>query len=352
MEAALPREHYVDPESFLRERDMLRGQWTCIGRLDELGLEHVGRVAVVDFYGESIVVTNDGSLHAHANVCRHRGSQILPADSSPCDLKALRCPYHSWTYALDGSLLHAPHTEDINPADFALTALSVASWGGWLWLAEDPSDALPEQLGEVPERVKRYPLAELVVGLRFTYEVQANWKVIAENYNECYHCGPVHPELCRLVPAFGGGGVDIPWEDGVPHREGAWTFTMSGTSDRAPFPDLDEHERVKHKGELIYPNLLLSLSAEHAASYVLVPLAANSTRVVCELLFAPGEAAKSTFNPADAGDLWDLVNLQDWTICESVQRGMSSRYFRGGWYAPMEDNSLDIRRWLRARLKD
>ena len=350
MEAALPREYYVDSEHFVRELDMLRGQWTCVGRLDELGLTQAGRVAVVDFYGESIVVTNDGILHAHANVCRHRGSQILPADSPPCEMKALRCPYHSWTYALDGSLLHAPHTEDVNPADFALTSLAVDSWGGWLWLAEDPSGPLLGQLGEVPGRIKRYPLAKLVVGLRFTYDVQANWNVIAENYNECYHCGPVHPELCRLVPAFGGGGIDIPWENGVPHREGAWTFTMTGTTDRAPFPDLDEHERAKHKGELVYPNLMLSLSADHAASYRLVPLTANSARVVCELLFAPDEAAKPTFNPADAGDLWDLVNLQDWAICESVQRGMNSRYFRGGWYAPMENSSLDIRRWLLPRL--
>ena len=110
MEAALPREYYVDPETFSREREMLRGQWTCIGRLDELGLTDVGRAAVIDYYGESIIVTNDGNLHAHANVCRHRGSQLLPADTSPCELKALRCPYHSWTYGLDGSLLHAPHT--------------------------------------------------------------------------------------------------------------------------------------------------------------------------------------------------------------------------------------------------
>ena len=168
MEAALPREYYVDPETFSREREMLRGQWTCIGRLDELGLTDVGRAAVIDYYGESIIVTNDGNLHAHANVCRHRGSQLLPADTSPCELKALRCPYHSWTYGLDGSLLHAPHTEGINPADFSLTPLAVAQWGGWLWLAETPREPLLVQLGEAPERIKRYPLAELVVGLRFT----------------------------------------------------------------------------------------------------------------------------------------------------------------------------------------
>ncbi|MEK9736274.1 MAG: SRPBCC family protein, partial [Candidatus Nanopelagicales bacterium] len=77
----------------------------------------------------------------------------------------------------------------------------------------------------------------------------------------------------------------------------------------------------------------------------------DRTRIDCELLFAPDEVAKSTFDPGDAGDLWDLVNRQDWAICESVQRGMSSRYFRGGWYAPMEDDSLDIRRWLISRLE-
>ena len=353
MEAALPREHYVDPAAFAREREMLRHEWACMGRLDDLGLDHPNRVAVLDFLGESILVTHDGALHAHANVCRHRGSQLMPADAPPCGAKSLRCPYHSWTYALDGSLIHAPHaTDDIDITDFALTSLAVDTWGGWLWIAESPRTTLLEQLGPIPARVERYPLADLALGLRFTYDVNANWKVIAENYNECYHCGPVHPELSRLVPAFAGGGRDIPWEDGVPHREGAWTFTMSGTTDRAPFPDLDEHERVRHKGELIYPNLLLSLSAEHAAAFVLTPLAVDRTRIVCDLLFHPMETAKSTFDPSDAGDLWDLVNRQDWAICESVQRGVSSRYFRGGWYAPMEDDSLDIRRWLLSRLGD
>jgi len=367
MEAALAREHYVDEITFAREREVLRHEWTCLGRLDELGLvpsSHAGapsssaphaepgRIAVLDFTGESILVTHTDQLHAFANVCRHRGSQLMAPQSPPCIARAVRCPYHSWTYALDGSLMHAPHTEGIDPTAFALTSLSADSWGGWLWVAEDPRTTLIEQLGEIPERISRYPLAELKVGMRLTYDVKANWKVIAENYNECYHCGPVHPELSRLVPAFSGGGQDIPWEDGVPHREGAWTFTMSGTSNRAPFPDLDEHERVRHKGELIYPNLMLSLSAEHVAAFRLTPVSVDRTRIECELLFHPTETATDWFDPSDAGELWDLVNRQDWTVCESVQRGMSSRYFTGGWYAPMEDDSLDIRRWLLDRLGD
>ena len=189
-----------------------------------------------------------------------------------------------------------------------------------------------------------------MLGARLRYDVAANWKVIAENYNECYHCGPVHPELSRLVPAFAGGGSDLTWDDGVPHRQGAWTFTLSGTSDRSPFPDLDEFEQVRHKGELVYPNLLLSLSAEHVAAFVLRPLAVDRTEVVCDLLFAAEEVAKASFDPSDAVELWDLTNLQDWRICESVQRGMTSCAYSGGWYAPMEDASLDIRRWLLPRL--
>jgi Rieske 2Fe-2S family protein len=369
LQAALPRAHYVDAELHRVERErVLAREWTCIGRLTDLGLVAPGsaallpeRLAVVDLHGESVLVTTDaaGDLHAHYNVCRHRGSQVVPVDPAqpapePCAARSLRCPYHSWTYALDGSLLHAPHTEeiDLERHDFALHPVGAASWGGWLWLHGEPIEATPllESLAPVAEKVRRYPLDTLVVGTRLRYVVSANWKVVAENYNECYHCGPVHPELSRLVPAFAGGGTDLTWDDGVPHREGAWTFTMSGTSDRAPFPDLDEHERVRHKGELVYPNLLLSLSAEHVAAFVLRPLAVDRTEVVCDLLFAPDEVAKTGFDPSDAVELWDLTNRQDWRICESVQRGMTSRAYTGGWYAPMEDASLDIRRWLLPRL--
>jgi Rieske 2Fe-2S family protein len=362
LQAALPREHYVDDAAWQVERDrVLARSWTCAGRLHELGLIEPGRLAVVDVLGETVLVTvaPDGVLHAHFNVCRHRGSQLAPVEPgaelpAPCKALALRCPYHSWTYDLDGSLRHAPHTQDVDdfdPAEFSLHPVGVDTWGGFLWLnLASAGPSLADELGPVPQRVRRYPLESLVVGRRLGYEVAANWKVIAENYNECYHCGPVHPELVRLVPAFGGGGRDIDWDGGVPHREGAWTFTTSGTSDRQRFPDLDDDERERHKGELVYPNLLLSLSADHVAAFRLEPLAVDRTRVTCELLFSPDEVARHSFDPSDAADFWDVVNRQDWAICASVQRGMSSRAYTQGWYAPMEDASLDIRRWLLPRL--
>jgi len=358
LQAALPREMYVDPETWLTEREsVLFGQWFCVGRLDDLGLADPGRVVVIDVVGESVLVTSDehGALHGAYNVCRHRGSQVLPvedANATPfaCAASALRCPYHSWTYRLDGQLLRAPHTdlEDLDVAELALHPVGVQTWNGFLFVHLSPERVNPieEAVGRPGETLANYGLDTLVTGATLTYEVAANYKVLLENYNECYHCGPVHPELCRLVPSFAGGGSDLDWDDGIPHREGAWTFTTTGTTTRSVLPGLTEAERTRHKGDVVYPNLMLSASADHVAAFTLLPRSTDRTGVVCSLLFDRVEAATEGFDPSDAVELWDLVNRQDWNVCESVQRGMSSRSYRHGWFAPMEDDSLDIRRWL------
>ena len=367
LQAALPREHYVDAALFAREREVvLRREWTCVGRRHELGLTSPERLAVVEVHGESVLLTTDaaGTLHAHANVCRHRGARVVPhedgAPPEPCGAKALRCRYHSWTYGLDGRLLRAPHFDGVDGFDgggFGLAGVEADTWGGFVFVrAAGPGatsgPSLADALGPVAGRTARYPLDSLVSARRVVYDVAANWKVLAENYNECLHCAGVHPELTRLVPAFGHGGLTedggpLPWEDGIPHRDGAWTFSFSGSSPRSPFPALDDAERVRHKGELVYPNLMLSLSAEHAASFLLEPITVARTRVTFDVLVAPHEAH---LDVEDCAGFWDLVNRQDWEVCASVQSGMSSSYYVQGWYGPMEDDSLDIRRWLLPRL--
>ncbi|MGH3330483.1 MAG: aromatic ring-hydroxylating oxygenase subunit alpha [Nocardioidaceae bacterium] len=363
LQSALPAELYVDHEAWVRERErVLFRSWFCVGRIRELRLDRPTRLAVVDVAGESVLLTTDrsGVLHAAYNVCRHRGSQVVPVDPAapppePCATQALRCPYHSWTYGMDGRLLKAPHTEELDDFEadsFGLNPVAVGTWGGFCFVHLTPSEATPlaEEVAPFAASLGRYPLEALLVGRRFEYDVAANYKVLAENYNECYHCGPVHPELSRLVPAFAGGGRNLDWDAGIPHRDGAWTFTMSGTTNRRPFPGLSQDERTRHKGELVYPNLLLSCSADHVAAFVLWPLSESRTRVTCELLFAADEVHGPGFDPDDAGELWDLVNRQDWGVCESVQRGMSSRGYIQGWFAPMEEPSADIRRWLLPRL--
>jgi glycine betaine catabolism A len=361
LERTLPREYYLSPEMFAREKERIFcREWFCVGREEELAAP--GDYTVKDVAGESILLvrTREGRLAGHYNVCRHRGSQLVPDCGSGTFAGAIRCPYHSWTYTLDGELRTAPFLDEADGLarrDLSLHPVGVESWGGFVFVHLTPAEAgaagqtLARQLGAVPERLQRYPLSELRVARRIVYQIAANWKVMLENYNECYHCGPVHPELCRLVPAFKQrGGSDLDWERGIPHRDGAWTFTASGTTNRRPFTGLSDDERTRHKGELIYPNFLLSLSAEHVAAFYLFPHGPDRTTIVNEFLFHPEEMATPEFEPADAVDFWDLVNRQDWSICESVQRGMSSRVFQRGYYAPMESWSLDIRRYIGERL--
>jgi Rieske 2Fe-2S family protein len=351
LQAALPRELYVDADRWAVERErVLYGEWYCVGRLDDLGLAAPKRVATVDVAGESVLVTSaeDGALHAAYNVCRHRGSQLCAPQQDARDAGSLRCPYHSWTYALDGSLLKAPHATVDDPSAFALHPVGVETWQGFVFVHLTPAGAEPlaEQVTHAETALRNYGIGDLVTGEVLRYDVAANYKVLLENYNECYHCGPVHPELSRLVPSFAGGGAGLDWDSGIPHRDGAWTFTVTGTTARSPLPGLDEHERVRHKGDLAYPNLMLSAAADHVAAFVLHPRAVDRTEVVCSLLFGRVAVAGPGFDPSDAAELWHLVNQQDWAICESVQRGMSSRAYTHGWFAPMEDDSLDIRRWL------
>jgi Rieske 2Fe-2S family protein len=370
MKPALEARFYSSPDVFRIETQRLfHGQWFCVGRADQLPA--AGDCLHVSVLGESIVVLRgrDDALRAFYNVCRHRGSRLLrtpplPDPAAPGATNSGRipagvvCPYHAWTYNLDGTLRAAPFVRfdaTCPKEQFSLVPVQIDTWGGFVFvnLAAQPQMPLREQLDGPLDRLIRYPLHDLRRGAQIVYDVKANWKIIMENYNECYHCGPVHPELCALVPAFrerGGAGLD--WDDGIPHRPGAWTFTASGSSTRAPFPGLSDTEKTHHKGEVAYPNLLLSLAAEHVAAFVLWPIAPDLTRIACDLLFHVSEIGKPEFDPRDVVDFWDPVNRQDWTVCEGVQLGMQSRGFRGGFYAPMEDPSLDIRRYLERHLGD
>ena len=362
MEPTLPRQAYVDVSMFEKERDQLFWrQWFCVGRVEEI--PGPGDHLVCDVAGESIIVTRDRrqGLNAYVNLCRHRGSLLTDAVGKPAQEKvgpsgrftgSIQCPYHAWTYSFDGRLRAAPFLDEsdgLRKEDLPLHMVGVETWSGFLWVNLTPKDAgqLRSQFQESETHLANYPLEDLVATERLVYQVGANWKAIVENYNECYHCGPVHPELCGLVPAFRQrGGSQLDWEQGIPHREGAWTFTATGTSTRRPFPGLSPEEQERHKGLLIYPNLMLSLSADHVAAFTLWPHGPEQTTVVCDFLFHRDEVGRPGFDGSDAVEFWDLVNRQDWRACEMVQKGMRSRRFTTGFYAPMEDYSKDIRRYV------
>jgi Rieske 2Fe-2S family protein len=378
----LPKASFVSESEFRRERDLiLFADWFCVGRAESLAA--AGDFLTADVAGESVIVARgeDGGLRGFYNLCRHRGSRLVPPeDSAPdgletvggaglsdasggsggpswrtgCFAGSVRCPYHAWTYGLDGALRSAPFLPDLrnHRAALALHPIDVDTWGGFVFarLESAVAPSLLDSLGPIPGRVAAYQLAGLRTGARLRYQVAANWKVVLENYNECYHCGPVHPELCELVPDFARTGGEVDWESGVPHRDGAYTFTPTGTTIRQPLPGLSEAERTRHFGELVLPTLMISMSADHVAAFTLWPRSAGLTTVICDFLFHPDEIARPGFDPSDAVSFWDLVNRQDWLICERVQDGMTSRRFTAGYLAPMEEPSADVGRFVAARL--
>ena len=359
LEKTLPRDSYLDDASFQKEwRAIFEQSWVCVGRAG--ALPKPGDYLALRLHNQSIIIVRSeaGGLSAFYNLCRHRGTELVPL-TQPGSItgqfnRSIVCPYHAWSYHLDGRLRGTPHLS-VDTTGVTLHTLPLAEWGGFLFIhLDDPTDTpLLAALGEGVERLARYPLTDLMVGDMITYDVAANWKVILENYNECYHCGPVHPELCELVPAFKqSGGSELNWDDGVPHRVGANTFTLSGNTTRSPFPGLSEGEKTHHKGELFYPNLMLSLSMDHVAAFTLLPQNASRTLIQCEFLFHPDELYKPHFDSSDAVQFWDKVNQQDWAICESVQRGMQNKVFQHGYYGPMEDESLDIRDYVSRKLSE
>jgi Rieske 2Fe-2S family protein len=366
LEPTLPSSWYTSERVFALEKERIFCRdWICVAREEELA--EPGAWRVLEVLGESLLLLRNraGVLRAFYNVCRHRGTRLCRDPESPGAAAPLgggiaagriTCPYHQWTYDFDGHLVVAPHLSaepGFDRTQFSLYPATVECWGGFVFLNLSPATAPPlaQQLTGIPERTKRYPLAELRIGRSIRYSVAANWKALCENYNECYHCAGVHPELCAVVPAFRErGGANLDWARGIPHRPGAYTFTASGTTRRRAFPTLNEDERVRHKGELAYPNLFLSLACDHVAVFILKPRSAAHTDIVCHFLFERFEMDKSDFDPRDAIEFWDLVNRQDWAICEALQQGISARVHERGYYAPMEDFNLDIRRYVLDRI--
>ncbi|MFT5134512.1 MAG: Rieske 2Fe-2S family protein [Gammaproteobacteria bacterium] len=369
LETTLPSAWYLEDKVYALECEhIFLKEWICVGREEEI--PHPGDNKVLDLYGESILLlrNTEGKLRAFYNVCRHRGAQIcpmgeqedsndrLPLKGGVIGKNRIMCPYHAWTYDLDGQLQRAPHmTEEMGfkVENVQLHAVACESWGGFIFLNLSPDEAPPfaRQVENSNKLFQRYPLADLRIGATIHYEVNANWKVLCENYNECYHCGPVHPELCAIVPAFmRAGGAELDWDIGIPHREGAMTFTQTGLTARRTFPGLSESEKNHHKGDLVYPNLFLSVASDHVTVFILRATSAGHTSIDCHFLFEPFEMDKADFDPSDAVDFWHLVNRQDWSICERVQKGMSARVHERGYFSPMEDWNLDIRQYVSERI--
>jgi Rieske 2Fe-2S family protein len=328
----LPARAYTDPDVLAWERRRLfAGTWSCLGRADELLPEGVTQRAVPA--GDiAVLLTAEG---AFANTCRHRGHELLP-DGGTSDRPLIVCPYHAWAYRLDGGLRGAP---GMKAEGHDLVALPTTTWQGWVFVnATGDAPGFAEHAGALTGLVEPYAPERLTLAARHTYDVRANWKVLAENYHECYHCPLIHPELCAVSPPTSGDNYDLPgaWVGGsMDLREGMETMSLDGRS-HGRFIDGADRRRVRYLGLL--PDLLISLHPDYVMTHRLTPREPDRTEVECSW-FVPEGAGDAGY----AVEFWDRTNRQDWAACESVQRGLTSPHFRPGPFAPNEDA---VHRWV------
>jgi Rieske 2Fe-2S family protein len=340
----LPRDAYVSPRVFAFEQErFFAGSWTCVGR--EGDLEGAGAQRAVKVGGAGVLLARgvDGRVRAFANTCRHRGHELLGVGEQ-ARRRTVQCPYHAWTYDLDGSLRAAPGFRDqreFRPGEHGLVELPLESWHGFLFV-NGSGDAPPfaEHTGALGDLVAPYQPGRLLPLASHAYDLTCNWKVILENYHECYHCPLIHPELCQVSPPASGDNFELDgaWVGGTMDlKDHAATMSLDGNSDGVPIPGLDG-ERLRTVAYLgLFPNLLLSLHPDYVMTHLVEPLAPDRSHVVCTWYFPPEAADRPGFDSTYAVEFWDRTNRQDWAACESVQRGMASPHFRPGPLAPAED---------------
>jgi Rieske 2Fe-2S family protein len=327
----LPVAAYTSDEVYAWERrNLFAAAWTCVGRVDEIVAEQVTHRAIEVGDVGVLVTAADRVVRAFANVCRHRAHELLPIGGTS-NRPAVVCPYHGWSYRLDGTLRAAPGL-DGGPA-LELVELPVTVWHGWVFVnALGQAPPFDAYVGELGPLIAPYRPESLVLGARHTYEVAANWKVLVENYHECYHCPLIHPELCRVSPPDSGDNWTLPgaWVGGsMDLREHAETMSVDGRSGGVMLPEVDPRT-VRYVA--LFPNLLVSAHPDYVMAHRLQPQAPGRTLVECSWFFAPGVE-----DPSYAVDFWDVTNRQDWAACESVQRGLANPHARPGPLAARED---------------
>jgi glycine betaine catabolism A len=346
----LPQRYYASEEVFRAEAERLfYGRWFCIGRAEQL--PNPGDYFLAQIVGESLIVVRGRSrgrskgdqIRAFFNVCRHRGTRICTEERGQF-AGSIQCPYHAWTYGLDGRLVAARYMRDtpgFDKHDYPLHAVALAEWEGFLFvnLAPDPE---PFDVAFAPliGKFSAWRMPGLRLAQRVEYDVQANWKMIIQNYSECYHCPVIHPALTQLSPPTSGRN-DMsagPFLGGyMTLKESVGSLTIDGRTVRPPVGTVSGKDLERIFYYSIFPNMLLSLHPDYVMAHMLWPLGPSRTKIVCEWYFDPQAMAQPGFDPSDAVEFWDMTNRQDWHVCELSQLGVGSRAYTPGPYADAEE---------------
>lgn len=336
---SLPQKYFVSPDVFADERrKIFSKEWLLVGHQSQL--PSAGDFFVATVANESLIVIRDqqGQIRAFYNVCRHRGSRLK--EEACGRTSTIQCPYHAWTYALDGRLMGAPHMDEVSgfdKADYSLPPVNLGLWEGLIFVnLERNPEPLEKWFAPLSRKFSHWNMSILRPAKRIEYDVRANWKLMFENYSECYHCPGVHPQLQKISP-YDSAENDLhdgPFLGGFMQINPGKSLTMSGNACAAFVGKIEDLRRVFYYS--IFPNMLLSLHPEYVMVHQLWPQSPGQTLIVCDWFFHPNAFQREKFNPDDAIEFWDTTNRQDWHVCELSQQGIASRGYRPGPFSSRE----------------
>jgi len=354
---SLPQKYFVSPKIFADEQQKIFSRnWLLVGHQSQVA--KAGDYFLATIAGESLIVIRDSKFEIRAffNVCRHRGTRLKEDNCGHSS--AIQCPYHAWTYGLDGRLIGAPHMDDVpgfDKADYSLHPVNLGVWEGLIFINLDDGEArlrseatarqrsgdfisLERWFAPLAGKFSHWNIPMLRSAKRVEYDVHANWKLMFENYSECYHCPGVHPQLQKVSP-YDSAENDLregPFLGGFMKINPGKSLTMSGNACAAFVGKIENLQQVFYY--TIFPNMLLSLHPEYVMVHQLWPQSPERTLIVCDWLFHPdaARAGQAVYNPNDAIEFWDMTNKQDWHVCELSQQGIASRAYVPGPYSSRE----------------
>lgn len=340
----LERECFLGAQNWGKEADRVFSRhWNCVGRVETLFSDDnlaFYRTVQIGEFDILLMRQSSGAIQAFHNVCRHRGTQLVSSESGPLKNSCVTCPYHAWTYNEDGELIGAPNMKDVDsfdPKQFGLKPVACVDWSGFVMVNPACSDAdFSADFAPIIERMEAWDLGYLELKKTLQYEVKANWKLVFQNYSECYHCPTVHPNLNRLTP-YRGASNDL--EEGailggpMQLSEGTETISTDGKRIGNLLPGLNHDQQRLVYYYTLFPTMFVSAHPDYVMTHVIAPVDPSRTRISCHFL---SESATRDEDMERATRQWDEVNRQDWEVCELTQVGIQSPAYTPGPYSNLE----------------
>jgi Rieske 2Fe-2S family protein len=369
-EVGLASESYYTPEAY--EHDLARiwnRQWVYLCRAESIPAALDYRTFSVGQQPVLLVRDEGGELRAFNNTCRHRGSVLCLDAAGHLPAKSITCPYHGWTYSLQGRLLRLPshgRPASISVGDYPLYSLPTRIWNGFVFVRPTPGDPPPFDAAFMPgtATLAHWPVESLRVGHTFTTRLRCNWKIFWENFNECLHCPNVHRGLSTLVPIYRraimeerddprwrdyAGSQDPAYRGGL--KAGAVTWSVDGTACGPQFPELtDDERRLGYHFVTMLPSFYVVAHVDYVRSVRMTPIGPEETELEAQWLFPPALLADPGFDHRNTTDFARQVMAEDAAVCEINQRGLRAKAHASGVLMAEEYEVHQFQNWVRRQL--